>query len=113
MARLYANENFPLPVVEALRRLGHDVLTIHETGRAGEAVTDQDVLAIAAEAGRAVVTLNRRDFIRLHAESADHRGVIVCTVDPDFERQAERIHEAIAREPALDGRLLRVNRPAG
>lgn len=30
MARLYANENFPLPVVEALRRLGHDVLTIQE-----------------------------------------------------------------------------------
>lgn len=26
MARLYADENFPLPVVEELRRLGHDVL---------------------------------------------------------------------------------------
>jgi hypothetical protein len=24
MARLYSNENFPLPVVEELRRLGHD-----------------------------------------------------------------------------------------
>jgi len=32
MARLYANENFPLPVVEALRRLGHDVLTIQHKG---------------------------------------------------------------------------------
>ena len=28
MARLYSNENFPLPVVEELRQLGHDVLTI-------------------------------------------------------------------------------------
>jgi hypothetical protein len=26
-ARLYSNENFPLPVVEALRMRGHDVLT--------------------------------------------------------------------------------------
>ena len=26
MARFYANENFPLPTVEELRRLGHDVL---------------------------------------------------------------------------------------
>lgn len=26
MARLCANENFPLPVVEHLRQLGHDVL---------------------------------------------------------------------------------------
>lgn len=32
MARLYANENFPLPVVEVLRRLGHDVLTAGEAG---------------------------------------------------------------------------------
>ena len=29
MARLYANGNFPLPVVEELRRVGHDVLTVH------------------------------------------------------------------------------------
>ena len=31
MARLYSNENFPLPVVERLRALGHEVLTIQET----------------------------------------------------------------------------------
>ncbi len=34
MAHLYGNENFPLPVVEALRRLGHEVLTSHEAGNA-------------------------------------------------------------------------------
>jgi hypothetical protein len=34
MAKLYSNENFPLPVVEELRQLGHDVLTIQETGKA-------------------------------------------------------------------------------
>ena len=33
MARLYDNENFPFPVVEELRRLGHDVATVQETGR--------------------------------------------------------------------------------
>ncbi len=44
MARFYSNENFPLPVVEELRRLGHDVLTIQETGKAGQAVTDEMVL---------------------------------------------------------------------
>jgi hypothetical protein len=27
VAAFYADENYPLPVVEALRRLGHDVLT--------------------------------------------------------------------------------------
>ena len=39
MVRLYTNENFPKPVVDELRRLNHDVLTIQETGKAGQAVT--------------------------------------------------------------------------
>jgi hypothetical protein len=42
MAAFYSNENFPLPAVEALRGLGHDVLTIQETGRAGTALPDKD-----------------------------------------------------------------------
>lgn len=29
MARLYSNENFPQPVVIALRERGHDVLSLH------------------------------------------------------------------------------------
>jgi hypothetical protein len=33
MTRLYSNVNFPLPVVEKLRALGHDVLTIQEAGK--------------------------------------------------------------------------------
>ena len=40
MARLYSNENFPLQVVEELRRLGHDLLTIQETGRANQSLSD-------------------------------------------------------------------------
>ena len=32
MAAFYADENFRLPVVEALRRLGHDVMTCQEAG---------------------------------------------------------------------------------
>jgi hypothetical protein len=35
MARLYADENFPKPVVEGLRALGHDVITLQETARVG------------------------------------------------------------------------------
>jgi hypothetical protein len=46
MARLYTNENFPAPVAEELRRLGHEVLTIQESGKAGQAVSDDEVLAV-------------------------------------------------------------------
>lgn len=47
MADLYANENFPMQAVRELRRLGHDVLTSHETGNSNMAVPDEDVLRFA------------------------------------------------------------------
>lgn len=43
MARLYADENFPLPVVEVLRTLGHDVLTIYEDGKGNQGYPDEAV----------------------------------------------------------------------
>ncbi|MCK4450110.1 MAG: DUF5615 family PIN-like protein [Anaerolineae bacterium] len=112
MARLYANENFPLPVVKELRRLGHDVLTIHETGKAGQSVPDETVLAFACVDGRGLLTLNRKHFIRLHNEQPHHAGIVVCTLDPDFVGQARRIHKAIESQAQLPGQLIRVNRPA-
>ena len=60
MARLYADENVPLPVIEELRRLGHDVLTIFEDGKANQRYSDQSVLQDGAAHGRAVMTLNRK-----------------------------------------------------
>jgi hypothetical protein len=112
MARLYANENFPLPVVEHLRAAGHDVETVAETGRAEQSWPDEDVLKHACDSQRAVLTLNRKHFLRLHREQPDHQGIIVCTYDADFPRQAARIHEALAAETSLAGKLMRVNRPS-
>jgi hypothetical protein len=111
MARLYANENFPLPVVEELRRLGHDVLTVQETGKAGQAISDEAVLEFACSDGRAALTLNRKHFIHLHAAHPNHAGIIVCTLDPDFVGQASRIHAAVVAQGLLSGQLIRVNRP--
>lgn len=112
MARLYANENFPLPAVEELRRLGHDVLTIHETGKAGRPMLDDAVLAFACGEERALLTLNRKHFVRLHGANPSHYGIVVCSVDIDFMGLAHRIHAAIESQPRLAGRLLRINRPA-
>lgn len=112
MARLYSNENFPLPVVEELRRLGHDVITIQETGKAGQSISDESVLEYAVADGRAILTLNRKHFIRLHAKNPVHHGIIVSTVDADFAGQAARIHAAISAANDLHGMLIRVNRPA-
>lgn len=110
MDRLYSNENFPLPVVEKLRALGHDVLTSQQAGHANQALSDQAVLAFAVRESRALLTLNRLHFIRLHRQHPDHAGIIVCKFDPDFDAQAERIHKALSGQEAFSGWLIRVNR---
>ncbi len=111
MAKLYSNENFPFPAVEELRRLGHDVLTVLESGKADQAIPDDEVLAFAVSLERAVLTINRKHFIKLHRAQPDHAGIIVCTLDADFVGQAGRINEAIAAVESLSGELLRINRP--
>jgi hypothetical protein len=112
VARLYSNENFPLPAVEELRRLGHDVLTVLETGKAGQRWPDESVLEFAISDGRSVLAINRRHFVRLHRLQPDHAGIIVCSFDNDFVALGSRIAVAIGQSDQLRGVLLRINRPA-
>jgi Domain of unknown function (DUF5615) len=111
VALLYSNENFPQPVVQELRRLGHDVLTVLEAGKAEQAIADDLVLMFASSLGRAVLTLNRKHFIRLHQLQPNHMGIVICTFDPNFMGQAARIHAALESHLRLWGELVRVNRP--
>lgn len=104
----YADENFPQPAVEALRSLGHDVLTALESGKAGQAISDDDVLAFAVSQGCVLLTLNRKHFIRLHDEQPNHAAMIVCTFDADFSALAAQIHAAVqmqdeSQRPAYSG----------
>ena len=55
MARLYSNEN---------------VLTIQDTGKADQSLPDPEVLKFATIENRALLTLNRLHFIRLHQKNA-------------------------------------------
>jgi hypothetical protein len=111
MARLHADEGFSYPVVEELRRLGHDVLAAQEAGQANLGVTDENVLAFATNGDRAVVTFNRRHFINRHRRVSSHRGIVVCTRDDDVPGLAQRIHHAVISLTNLDNRVLRINRP--
>ena len=81
MSLLYANENFPLPAVLELRR-----------------------------GGRAIVTLNRKHFIRLHNQGSSHAGIIVCSYHPDFLLLSKKIHEVIQINTVLSAKLIRINR---
>jgi predicted nuclease of predicted toxin-antitoxin system len=112
VARLYADEQYPYPVVEYLRALGHDVLTVQEAGKANQKVPDSEVLAFAAINRRAVLTQNRKDFIQLHRTQTSHGGIIACTNDRNWEALANRVDATIAAEDSLVGKLIRVVRPA-
>lgn len=111
MPRLYSNENFPLPVVEELRKFGHDVLTIQETGKANQAMSDEEVLAFANKEKRILLTLNRRHFIKLHNKRRPHAGIFACTFDPDFSALAARIDNALQDETDFTKKVVRINRP--
>ena len=111
MARLYADENVPMQVVRRLRELGHDVLTVVEDGKGNQRYPDALVLRDATASNRAVVTLNRAHFRRLHDESAGHAGIVLCTYDPDFAGQALRIHQQLEAMDSVASRLLQVYRP--
>ncbi|ETX03742.1 MAG: hypothetical protein ETSY1_46280 (plasmid) [Candidatus Entotheonella factor] len=112
MARLYADEDFSYPVVVRLRQLGHDLVTAQEAGQANQRIEDEAVLAYASEQGRAVLTFNRRDFVRLHRTTSSHEGIVVCSRDDDVSALAERIHQQLESEPSLQNQLLRINRPS-
>ena len=105
---LYADEDFALPVVVELRRMGHDVVTTQEDGRIS--IPDADMLARAHALGRAVLTYNRRHFEWLHRLGHPHSGIISVKRDGDFPALARRIHRVLAG--LSPGRwCLRVNRP--
>ena len=110
MARLYADEDFPLGAVQILRDWGHDILTVQEAGRCGAA--DPDVLADATADSRAVLTHNHRHYKRLHGRGQPHRGIISCTHDDhDLPGLAQRIHDALLTVPNRANQFIRIIRP--
>src|SRR5580704_10799039 len=109
MPTFYADEDFPGPLVTALRALGYDILTVPQDGRAG--ADDPIVLARATDLGRAVLTKNRNDFHRLHAAVPNHAGIVTITDDKDRTALALRIHTAVSSHTDLAGVLIRVVKP--
>jgi predicted nuclease of predicted toxin-antitoxin system len=112
MVRFYADEQFPFQVVELLRNLGYDVLTVQEAGNANQRIPDDQVLMFAISQERSILTINRIDFIRLHRRDDNHFGIVVCTNNRNWEQFSERIDWTVRAEESLQGKLIRVVRPS-
>ncbi|MFH7243234.1 MAG: DUF5615 family PIN-like protein [Spirulina sp.] len=106
--RFYANENLTAELVEALRKLGHDVLTSYEAGTANQRIPDNQVLANATADERAVLTFNRDDFLALHRSGINHSGIVVCKDNSDEQKLSHALNDYLATQDTLNDRLLRV-----
>lgn len=82
--RLYIDEDVHESLAHALRKQGHDVLSVREAGRRG--LSDSDQLAYAAQQNRALFSFNATDYIALHLAYLDqdepHAGIIVAKQMP-------------------------------
>lgn len=96
MKLLLKDEDFPLHAFKILAELGHDILTLNDLKLNNISFPDSDVLSKAKTLERAIVTHNRRDFIKLHRDrKSPHFGIIVCTRFSNDHDLAHAIHNAI------------------
>lgn len=73
--RFFADQHYPGPVVQGLRRRGIDVLTAQEAGRCE--IADPEQLSFAQNEGRVMLTFDS-DFVALHRSGASHAGIAWC-----------------------------------
>lgn len=94
-------------IADKLRERGHDVLALDER-RDLEGIDDAEVLALASEERRIVVTFNIRDFAPLLRQAAEegrvHAGCILIAgvAHHQFGLILERVSEALREWPLQD-----------
>ena len=78
--KLLLDEMLSATIAEQLRDRGHDVVAVAERPEL-RGLADGDLFEFAQEAGRAVVTYNRDDFLALDRQyrrrALEHRGIVI------------------------------------
>lgn len=96
--KLVLDEMYSPQIAAQLRRRGHDVVHAAELGLAGR--PDSEVFAAIAAQGRAIVTNNADDYVRLFRQAAadgvDHAGILLTS------------DRSLPRRKATIGRFVRV-----
>lgn len=91
-------------VAERLREQGHDVLALNEH-RELDGISDADVLLLATQQQRILITFNLRDFLQLvrqwAEENRSHAGCILLTgiAQGDFGGILRRLEAAFEERP--------------
>ena len=88
--RLLIDEMYPPAVAEQLRKAGHDAISIHDDANT-RGMNDAAVCGLALSAGRAVVTENAADFLRVLRDlvaTGVRAPTLVITSNRSFPRHA-------------------------
>ena len=114
--KVYLDEDLSPRIAQALRRQGVDATSAQEAG--ATQLDDGAQLAFATHEGRAIVTANVRDFLRLarHAVATNtvHAGIVLVPASfrrDEFSAIARAVHDALKAYPrGLAGLVLYVRR---
>lgn len=74
--KFLADEHIDAPAVEALKKIGIDVVSVQELGMRGQ--SDKKLLEYAENAEMVIVTRDS-DFLKLHSKGAEHAGILFMT----------------------------------
>jgi hypothetical protein len=100
---LYLDEDVDPLLAQVLRDRGFDCISAREARNLGQ--SDREQLAFASSQGRAILTFNVRDFVRLAAESVvsghHHSGVVVSDHLP-FRELLRRVLVLLQRHAHTD-----------
>jgi predicted nuclease of predicted toxin-antitoxin system len=88
--KLLIDEMYPPAIAEQLRKAGHDAISVQEDPGA-RALDDSAVCGLALSAGRAVVSENAADFLRIlryRAATGEPAPALVITSNRSFPRRS-------------------------
>ena len=101
--KIFANENLFDPIIEYLKTLGHDVLSIRESGLSG--ISDDEVYQRACKENRVIVTMDK-DFSRIFRFPPEKCGGIIVvkiykrTVDETLALFKKYYHSILEKDIA-------------
>lgn len=105
---LLADENVETEWIQALVDDGHDIIRVVDVDELGASAADPDVLRVAAERDRMLLTADQADFSA--PPTADHSGIIIIAsvtrTGSEVRRAIRRIDRAV---PDLSGHIAYVS----
>jgi hypothetical protein len=110
MARLVAQDNFPLPVIEELRQFGHDIVTVPADGVSRDALAANAALPRSPDARRRVwLTLDPDQSAGAHRAAPNHSGIVAVRPGKTYAGLAQRIHDALKAHARISRQLVIVD----